>query len=82
MYLDFRYAMIINDPTYIEVQTERKIPFSQYRRIQRDYHLIQSEFEVYLKGYSKSARKKRIEKETLYQESSLMNFHKELGLSD
>lgn len=80
--LDFRYAMIINDPTYIEVQTERKIPSSQYRRIQRDYHLIQSEFEVYLKGYSKAARKRRIEKEPLYRESSLINFHKELGLSD
>ncbi len=80
--LDFRYALIVNDPTYIELQTERKIPVSQYKRIQRDYNLIQSEFEVYLRGYNKAAKKGRIEKEPLYRESSLINFHKELGLSD
>lgn len=80
--LDFRYVLIVNDPTYIELQTEKKIPSSQYRRIQKDYHLIQSEFEVYLRGYKKAAKKGRIEKEPLYRESSLINFHKELGLPD
>lgn len=78
--LDFRYALIVNNPAYIEVQTERKIPVSQYRCIQRDYNLIQSEFEVYLRGYSKAAKKGRIEKEPLYRESSLINFHKELKI--
>lgn len=49
--------------------------------MQRDYDLIQSEFEIYLRGYKKAAKKGRIEKEPLYRESSLINFHKELGIS-
>ena len=35
--LDYRYVIIVNNPAYIEVQTERKIPTSQYKCIQRDY---------------------------------------------
>ncbi|MBD5454456.1 MAG: hypothetical protein HDR30_09110 [Lachnospiraceae bacterium] len=78
--LDFRYVLIVNNPIYIEVQTERKIPASQYKCIQRDYNLIRAEFEIYLRGYRKAAQKNRIEKEPLYRESSLINFHKELGI--
>ena len=78
--LDFRYVLIVNNPIYIEVQTERKIPTSQYKCIQKDYDLIQTEFEIYLRGYRKAAQKGRIEKEPLYRESSLINFHKELGI--
>lgn len=48
--LDYRYALIVNDPFYIEMQKERKIPASQYKCIQRDYDLIQSEFAIYLRG--------------------------------
>ena len=78
--MDFRYVLIVNNPIYIEVQTERKIPASQYKCIQRDYNLIRSEFEIYIRGYRKAAQKGRIEKEPLYRESSLINFHKELGI--
>lgn len=72
--------MIVNNPIYIEIQTERKIPSSQFKCIQRDYELIKSEFEVYLRGYKRAAKKGRIEKEPLYRESSLINFHAELGI--
>ena len=78
--LDYRYALIVNDEKYIELQTQRKIPESQYRRIKTDYEKIQKEFCIYLNGYIKAARKKRNEKEPLYRESSLINFHAELGL--
>lgn len=72
--LDYRYAMIINDSKYIEPQTELKIPNSQYRCIKNDMDSIVKEFETYLRGYIKAAKKKRNEKEPLYRESSLINF--------
>lgn len=72
--LDYRYAMVINDSKYIELQTEIKIPNSQYKCIRNDMECIQKEFEVYLKGYIKAVKKHRNEKEPLYRESSLINF--------
>lgn len=78
--LDYRYALIVNDNNYIEPQTQRKIPESQYRRIKKDYECIKAEFAIYLRGFIKAARKKRVEKEPLYRESSLINFISELGL--
>lgn len=79
--LDYRYALIVNDDHYVELQTQHKIPESQYRRIKADYEEIRREFHTYLNGYIKAARKKRIEKEPLYRESSLINFSVELGLN-
>lgn len=35
--LDYRYTLIVNDISYIEPQTAKKIPESQYRRIKTDY---------------------------------------------
>lgn len=78
--LDYRYALIINDESYIEYQTVKKIPEAQYRKIQKDYEVIVSEFSIYIKGYSKAAKKRRHEKEPLYRESGLINFWKELGI--
>ena len=72
--LDYRYALIINDSQYIELQTELKIPNSQYRCIRNDMDIITKEFETYLRGYDKAVKKKRNEKEPLYRESSLINF--------
>lgn len=78
--LDFRYALIVNDDSYIEWQKEKKIPEAQYRRIVSDYDMICQEFSVYLKGYIKASKKKRVEKEPLFRESSLINFESELQI--
>lgn len=78
--MDYRYALIINDSSYIEPQIEKKIPRSQYQKIKMDYEIIQAEFAVYLNGFIKAAKKKRNEKEPLYKESSLINYLSELGL--
>lgn len=80
--LDYRYALIVNDAAYIELQSVKKIPESQYRRIINDYDKIIVEFSVYVKGYVRAANKKRHEKEPLYRESSLINFWPELGIRD
>ena len=77
--LDYRYALVVNDESYIEMQTEKKIPESQYRKIKNDYDTIKAEFTVYVNGYIKAAKKKRVEKEPLYRESCLINFNVELG---
>ena len=66
--------MIINDSKYIELQTELKIPNSQFRCIKNDMDSIVKEFETYLRGYIRAVKKKRNEKEPLYRESSLINF--------
>ena len=79
--LDYRYTLIVNDESYIELQTELKIPESQYRKILKEYETITEEFKVYLNGFLKAAKKNRIEKEPLYRESSLINFKSELGLN-
>ena len=76
--LDYRYTLIVNDDSYIELQTKKKIPESQYRKIKTDYEKIQKEFTVYVCGFKKAVRKDRIEKEPLYRESSLVNFIQEL----
>lgn len=71
--LDYRYALIVNDESYIELQTEQKIPKSQYQKIKKDYELIQIEFEVYLNGFIKAVKKKRNDKEPLFRESRLFS---------
>ena len=76
--LDFRYALIINDESYIEIQKDKRIPESQYRKIKNDYDAISNEFSVYVKGFIKVAKKKRIDKEPLYRVSSLVNYTSEL----
>lgn len=78
--LDFRYALIVNNDSEIEPQIQKKIPESQYRRIKNEYSKIKEEFNVYVNGYIKSAKKKRHEKEPLYRESSLINFLSEMGI--
>lgn len=76
--IDYRYALLINDSNYIDVPSQQRIPNSQYQKIILDYPIIQKEFEQYLNGFLKAARKKRIDKEPLFRESCLVNFLKEL----
>lgn len=78
--LDYRYVLVINDNSFLEWQTERKIPRSQYRAIEREISSIKKEFEVYLNGFIKAYKKKRVNKEPLYRVSSLINFIEELNL--
>jgi protein AbiQ len=77
--LDYRYALIINDSSYIEIPPVQKIPNSQFNKINSDYSAIESEFSIYLAGFKKALRKNRILREALYRESSLVNFSLELS---
>ena len=78
--IDYRYALVINDDSYVQELTTPNIPNSQYKLIVNNYTQIESEFSVYLAGYIKAANKNRIKFAPLYRESSLINFHKELGI--
>lgn len=71
---DFRYALIVNDSSYIEIPTTQRIPTSQFKRINNDIDDIEKEFNEYIKGFIKAMRKSRIQNEPLYRESSLINF--------
>ena len=70
----FRYALIVNDSSYIERPTTQRIPTSQFKRINNDIDDIEKEFNEYIKGFIKAMRKSRIQNEPLYRESSLINF--------
>lgn len=80
--LDYRYALIINDPNYIEIPTSQRIPESQRKKLLRDIAVIEDEFHKYLSGFMKAAKKNRIDREPLYRESALINFRSELGIAD
>lgn len=80
--IDYRYALIINDAKYIEIPTAQRIPNSQFQRLLADISVIETEFEQYLSGFMKAAKKNRIAREPLYRESSLVNFLGELGLAE
>lgn len=77
--LDYRYALIVSNPDYLEIKEEKKIPEAQYRKIKNDYDDIVKEFTAYVNGFKKAAKKQRNDKEPLYKESSLINFMEELG---
>ena len=77
--LDYRYALVINDASYIEVPSVQKIPNSQFNIINRDFTLIESEFSSYLAGFKKALKKNRLAREALYRESALINFTSELS---
>lgn len=78
--LDYRYALIVNDPKYIEIPTAQRIPNSQYQKLLSDFPVIQAEFEQYIAGFIRASKKNRISREPLYRESSLVNFRNELSL--
>jgi len=80
--IDYRYALIINDSQYIEIPSSQRIPNRQYKKLTNDISAIEVEFEQYLSGFIKAAKKKRINRESLYKESSLVNFLSELGINN
>lgn len=79
--LDFRKILIINDLSYIEYQSDPKIPASQQSIINNNYDKIEAMVIHYIKGYVKSALKNRQFRDKLYIFSTLHNFEKELGIS-
>lgn len=80
--LDYRYSLIVNDERYIEKQSEKKMPNAQYKIIEENYELIEREVNEYINKYIKAARKNRHKIEPLFRVSSLINFHKELGVTN
>lgn len=79
--LDYRYIMIINNMNYIRFDTP-KISNSQIKIIENNYETIQKEAIEYIKAYIRVANKNRIEKTARFRESSLINFYKELKITD
>lgn len=78
--LDYRYSIIVNDTKYLEYHTKEKLPQSQYSIIASNYDTIRSQLLLYVNKYIKTANKGRHTVEPLFKKSSLINFHKELGI--
>lgn len=79
--LDYRYALVINDPDYIITGTDQILPNSQYHKLQREILDIEEEFITYYNGFIRTFRKGRLKREPLYRYSSLINFVDELGIA-
>lgn len=77
--LDYRYIMIINDERYLNFDKPR-ISNKQIYTIENNYDTIEKESIEYINSYIRVARKKRTKKTARFRESSLINFHKELGV--
>lgn len=79
--LDYRYIMIIKDDKYIRYDKPR-IPNSQQNIIANEYTKIEQEALEYIKAYIRVAKKNRVQRTARFRESSLINFHKELGITN
>lgn len=77
--LDYRYIMIINEDTYLRYDTPR-ITNRQSSIIRDNYKTIEKEAIEYILAYIRAANKRKIERKARFRESSLINFHKELGI--
>lgn len=77
--LDYRYIMIINEDTYLRYDTPR-ITNKQSFIIRDNYKTIEKEAVEYILAYIRAANKGKIERKARFRESSLINFHKELGI--
>lgn len=77
--LDYRYIMVINETKYLRFDTPR-ISSKQSSAIEDNYSIIEKEVIEYINSYIRVARKNRIDRTARFRESSLINFHKELGI--
>lgn len=77
--LDYRYILIINDDRYIRYDVPR-ISNGQIKTITRMYDIIEKQSIEYINSYIKVAKKNRVDKVARFRESSLINYHKELGI--
>lgn len=71
--------MIINDEKYLMFDSPR-ISNKQITIIENNYDLIEKETIEYINSYIRVARKNRVQRTAKFRESSLINFHKELGV--
>ncbi|MCD8204561.1 MAG: hypothetical protein LUC16_01880 [Coprobacillus sp.] len=72
--LDYRHALLIDDDSYIRSVDLNNVSKMQVNKLNNDYYLIEKEFSEYLKGFIRAAKKREINKNPLYRESSLVNF--------
>jgi protein AbiQ len=79
--LDFRKALIVNDPMYIQNLNQVSISSSQMKKISNDIGAIEKQFSRYVLGYVQAALKGREKIDRLYKFSTLHNFHLELGIN-
>lgn len=79
---DYRYILIVNDYNYLTFPKYWEIPESQQKIISSNFNTIQTQALAYVKGYVSAAIKNREDKEPKYRESSLRNFHDELGVTE
>lgn len=78
--LDYRYVMVINETKYLRFDNPR-ISNKQISTIQNNYDTIEREVIEYINSYIRTANKGRVDMTARFRESSLINFHKELGVT-
>lgn len=83
--IDYRKILIINDSSFIEPIPHYSISRTQQRIIEQNIEKIKDEINKYIDDYIKAVKKNRLKgkltgSNSRYSDSTLVNFHKELGL--
>lgn len=83
--IDYRKLLIINDSSFIESIPYHSISRSQQRIIEENLEKIKYEIKKYIDDYIIAVKKNRLKgkltgRNSRYSDSTLVNFHKELGL--
>jgi protein AbiQ len=78
--LDYTKAVILEKDSYISTRSF-KIPAEEFDKINDTQHMIETQFGKFIDDYIK-AYKNKSQKilDTKYRDSTLINYHKELGL--
>lgn len=76
--LDYSKMLIINDDSYIK--NDAVIDSIQYKLVKNNITNIEKHAINYINGYIKAFHKNRIHIDNRYKFSTLINYHKELGL--
>lgn len=76
--LDYSKMLIINDSSYIK--DDAVIDSVQYTLVKNNIVDIEKQAINYINGYVKAFNKRRIQRDNKYKFSTLVNYHKELGL--
>lgn len=83
--IDYRKLLIINDSSFIAPIPHYSISRSQQRIIEDNFEKIKKEIKKYINDYITAVKKNRLKgkltgSNSRYSDSTLVNFHKELGL--
>ena len=78
--LDYRHAILVPSQ-YVKPHQNGVLPNSQCILLRKHYRAIKSEFSAYVRKYINAVNKGRLERDSLFADSSLVNYNEQLGIA-